>query len=169
MMFPVVMNFGGEFGRQYCMPMFLEEMRALPARYPSLRETGFFVGGLNWFVDWFLTPIIMLGLKLFPKTGLEPLGRLMFWGLRTFSRPPYGTLLRLEARGSRAGSPKSVEMLISHPDGYMLTAMPVAACLMQVLAGMRTPGLHFQAQFVEPGRFFEDLARLGAVVQFVER
>jgi saccharopine dehydrogenase (NAD+, L-lysine-forming) len=168
MMFPRFMDFGGEFRRRYCLPMFLEEMRALPEMYPSLRETGFFVGGFNWFVDWFLSPLILVGLKLFPKKGIAPLSNLMFWGLKTFSRPPYGTLLKLEAKGLKQGAPHTAEMTIAHPDGYMLTAIPAAACLLQYLqGGIRQPGLWLQAHIVEPRRFFNDMQRMGAAIQTV--
>ncbi len=166
MMIPRFMDFGEEFGRQYCLPMFLEEMRPLPGMIPSLRETGFYVGGFNWFVDWFLSPVILLGLKLFPRRGPPPLGRLMYWGLKTFSRPPYGALLKLEAKGRRQGALHAAEMLLSHPDGYELTALPAAACLLQCLdGGIRKPGLWFQALIVEPGRFFRDMAKMGVKIQ----
>ena len=169
MMIPKFIEFGGAYGRRYCIPMFLEEMRSLPDEFPTLRETGFFVGGFNWFVDWILSPAIMLGLKLFPKAGLHVCGKLMYWGLAAFSRPPYGTLLKLEARGFTKGSPRSMNMLISHPDGYELTAIPAVACLMQYLDGsIRKPGVWLQAHIVEPRRFFDDMKTMGAEIQIVE-
>jgi saccharopine dehydrogenase (NAD+, L-lysine-forming) len=159
------MDFGRPFGRQYCLPMFLEEMRLLPDWYPALRETGFLVGGFNWFVDWVLSPVILAVLWLFPRRGVAPMARLMRWGLNRFSRPPYGTQLKLEARGTRAGAPLALDVKVAHADGYALTAIPVAACLLQILDGSaRRPGLWLQAHVVEPERFIRDLARLGAEV-----
>jgi NAD(P)-dependent dehydrogenase (short-subunit alcohol dehydrogenase family) len=163
---PQKMDFGEPFGRQYGLPMFLEEMRAIPELYPEIKETAFFVGSLNWFVDWFLSPLIMVGLKISPEKSARPLGRLMYWGLRTFSRPPYGTLLKVEARGEKAGHALAIDLVVAHEDGYAFTAIPVAACLLQLLDGsIRKPGLWLQANAVEPKRLIADMIRLGVEVR----
>ena len=169
MMMPKFIKFGNLYGRRYCIPMFLEEMRALPEIHPELKETGFFVGGFNWFVDWFLSPVIMLGLKISPERAVRPMGRLMLWGLKSFSRPPYGTLLKLEARGHKDNAPTAIDISISHADGYELTAIPAVACLLQCLDGTaRKPGLWLQAHIVEPARFFRDMEKMGATLEIVE-
>ena len=133
--------------------------------FPSLSETGFFVGGFNWFVDWLVFPISMLGLRLFPQTARKPLRELMKWGLTTFSKPPYGTALKVEARGEKESKDKAVNVSIYHEDGYMLTAIPVVACLLQYLDGsLRKPGLWTQANIVEPNRLIADMERIGVDV-----
>jgi saccharopine dehydrogenase (NAD+, L-lysine-forming) len=162
---PMWMTFGHGFGRRYTMPMFLEELRPLPERVPGLADTGFYVGGFNAFVDWVLLPAGMAALWLTNGRGGAWWGRALAWGLRTFSRPPYGTLLQLEARGQRDGVPTDYALSVYHGDGYVLTAAPMAACLLQVLDGSaRRPGLHFQAWLPEPARMLTDLGRMGVSV-----
>ncbi len=163
------MDFGPEFGKQTCAPMMLEEMRALPELYPNLTETGFYVGSFNWFTDWVIMPVSMIAMRLAPKLALKPSARLMHWGLKSFSRPPYGTLLQVQAEGRKAGLYKKVTITISHPDGYMFTAIPVVACTLQYLDGtVNKPGLWFQAHVVEPTRFMADMQHMGIEVKITE-
>jgi saccharopine dehydrogenase-like NADP-dependent oxidoreductase len=160
------MDFGRQFGVQYCVPMFLEEMRLLPESIPSLKETGFFVGGFNWFVDWLVLPLAMIGVKMWPRTALKPMGRLMRWGLNAFSKLPYGTLLKAEAQGAKDGRACMLDLTLYHEDGYVFTAVPVVACLLQYLDGsIKKPGLWTQANLVEPDRLMRDMQRMGIEVK----
>jgi saccharopine dehydrogenase (NAD+, L-lysine-forming) len=162
---PIWVQFGHGFGRRYTMPMFLEEMRPLPSMFPSLVETGFFVGGFNPVVDFVLMPVGMGLMKLAPRRGAAMFGRLLEWGLREFTRPPYGTLLQLEAEGMRDGRPATLGVEVAHADGYLLTAAPMVACLLQMLDGSaRRPGLHLQALLADPDRLLKDIQAMGVEV-----
>jgi len=166
----ISMDFGGEFGKQYCIPMFLEEMRSIPETCPTLRETGFFVGGFNWFVDWLVLPLATIVLKIWPRMVLKPMGKLIKWGLNTFSKPPYGTLLKVEAYGQRDDKAKTIDLTLYHQDAYMFTAIPVAACLLQYLDGsIQKIGLWTQANIVEPNRLMNDMERMGVHIQINEK
>jgi len=162
---PMSMDFGGVFGKQPCVAMYLEEMHSLPDLLPGLQETGFYVGGFNWFVDWLVTPLALASLRIWPRASLRPMARLMLWGLRTFSKPPYGTLLKCESAGWKDGKLLKDDLILSHPDGYTLTAIPVVACLLQYLDGsIRQPGLWFQSQIVDAERMLADMQRMGVAV-----
>jgi len=154
-------DFGAEIGERTCYSMFFEEMRDLPTIYPSLKDTGFYISGSNWLTDLLITPIIMLGLKLAPKRGLRPLGKLMWWGMQQ-SPPPYVVALKVEAKGMKNGQQAEVQVRIEHADGYELTAIPVVAYLLQYMdKSARRPGLHMMGHLAEPARLFDDMQRMG--------
>jgi hypothetical protein len=160
---PKYVDFGAPFGTRPVIPMYLEELHNLPSLYPSLQETGFYVGSLNFMVDWVIAPIVMLAMKLWPHSQLvrRGTGRLLHWGLVTFSKPPYGTVLRVEAR---EGVHQKV-MSISHQDAYALTAIPMAAAFRQYQDGsVRAPGLWLQGAVVEPCRLIKDMEEMGVSV-----
>lgn len=166
MLKPVWFEFGEPFGRQYCIAMDLEEMHALPDLFSDLQETGFFVGGFNWFTDWIISPLVMIIMKFAPVRGIPAVARLMDWGLKTFSSPPYGTLLKLETYGVKDGKPLRVNITVEHEDGYMLTAIPIVACLLQYIDDeIKKPGLWYQALIVDPTRFMADMERMGARIK----
>ena len=155
-------DFGGVFGEQYAVPMMLEEMRAIPELIPSIREAGFYIGGFNWFVDWLVLPLAMLALRISPNGAIKPMSRLMDWGLKAFSRPPYGVILKVQARGEKNGRDTKVNIWLNHHDGYMFTAIPVVACMLQYLEGpIRKPGLWMMGHLVNPDRLVLDMQRMG--------
>lgn len=158
-------DFGGEIGQRTCYSMYFEELNPLPELYPSLKQVGFYISGSNWVTDWLLTPLIFIGLKLAPKRGIRPLGKLMWWGMQKFSNPPYEVVLKGEVSGKKEGKPAQAVVTISHADGYELTAVPVVACLLQYLDGSRRkPGLWMMGQLVDPARLFQDMQRMGVSV-----
>ena len=162
-------DFGLPLGKLNCVPMFLEEMRAVPKMFPSIKETGFYIAGFHWFVDWFLFPLIMIALRLWPEKAIKPMAKLMWWGLTTFSSPPYGVCLKVEATGEKDDEAKRMEVSLYHEDGYMITAIPVVACLLQYLDGsIKKPGLYIMANLVEPNRLMEDMKRMGVTVSSKE-
>jgi saccharopine dehydrogenase (NAD+, L-lysine-forming) len=157
-------DFGKEIGERTCYSMFFEELRALPDLYPTLKDTGFYISGSNWLTDLLITPIVMLGLKLAPKRGLTPLGKLMWWGMQQ-SPPPYLVALKVEASGLKNGQRVQVQVRIEHADGYELTAIPVVAFLQQYLDGSaRRPGLHMMGQLAKPVRLFQDMQSMGVKI-----
>ena len=155
-------DFGEPFGRKYCMPMFLEELRPLPELIPSLQETGFYSAGFGGVMDYGIVPLAFILLTIAPNRSRPWIARLVEWGLKHTTRPPYGGVLRMQAQG--AG--RRLLITVSHADSYVLTAAPAVACLLQYLDGsIQKPGLWRQATLVEPVRFFEDLTRLGVQVK----
>ncbi len=158
---PVKADFG-RFGKKDCYPMGLEELKGLPALYPSLKDCGFYIAGFNWVSDAIVTPLVFVGLRLFPQSSVRPLGKLLSWSTRHFTSPPYGVVLKCVAEGMKKGRPLRAEISLSHPDGYVFTAAPVAACVLQMLERRgEGAGLHFQALWPDPDRMLRDLIAMG--------
>lgn len=155
-------DFGRNIGWRNCYSMFFEELRLLPEMHPSIKDMGFYISGSNWLADWIITPIVMAGLKIAPKRGLGPLGKLMWWGMQR-SRPPYQVMISMNSKGRKTNAPVRVCLSISHPDGYELTAIPVVAYLKQYLDGTaRYPGLHMMGHIADPVRLISDMQAMGA-------
>lgn len=159
--FPSI-DFGEPARKKMCLPMFLEELRNLPQQIPTLKNTGFYIAGFGWFADYIVMPIVLLIMKWFPNIMAKPMGNLFAWAWKVSSSPPYYTMLKLEAKGKTKGEEVSLELKLSHEDGYAFTAIPVVACLLQYLDGsIKKPGLHWMGQLSEPVRLMEDMKKLG--------
>ena len=155
-------NFGQGVGEEQCTAMFMEELRELPEFFPSLKETGFYIGGMDWFTNYVTFPLGMILFKATPGLASKIMGDIFEYGAKKFSKPPFRVILELGAEGILAGGIKKYKLAIGHVDGYELTALPVVACLLQYLQGILPPaGLYFQANVIEPVAFFNYLREKG--------
>jgi saccharopine dehydrogenase (NAD+, L-lysine-forming) len=158
-------SFLHDLGTYWCAPMMFPELTDLPKQIPELKETGFFIAGFHWFIDYIIFPLVFLGLKLLPSTFYPGLGRFFFNRLVSVSTPPFFTVVQLEAEGQRASESHSVTLQLSLEDGYWFTAIPVAAAIQHWLDPKhRKPGLHYMGHFVEPGPFLKQVESLGVRV-----
>ena len=160
-------DFGPEWGHRTCSPFFVEEMRDLPILFPSLREAGTFIAS-NAFVDSIALPLAMIAMRVAPRTGHRPASQLVGWGMRRFSRPPFGAVLKVEATGERNGEATNLSATVSHPSEYQATGLVVGAVFSQWADGpdspARKPGMHPMGTVVDPERFMLDLAARGFLV-----
>jgi len=89
--------------------------------------------------------------------------------MRRFARPPFGTVLKVDANGEHNGRAAQVAITMSHANEYEATGLVVAAFVAQWADGpkapARTPGIHPMGMVVEPERFVRDLAARGFVVR----
>jgi saccharopine dehydrogenase (NAD+, L-lysine-forming) len=154
-------DFGGDLGVRQCYSMFFEELRDLPTVYPSLREVGFYISESHWVTDLIVAPVVIVMLKVVPS-ATHTIGKFLWWGMMKFRKPPFRTELIVQASGTHAGQPTAFEAAVSHRDAYELTAIPVAAALLQYLDGSaRRPGLHMMGHFAESQRLMLDMKRMG--------
>jgi saccharopine dehydrogenase (NAD+, L-lysine-forming) len=157
--------FGGDIGTRTSYSMYFEELGPLPAALPALRDTAFFMAGSHWFVDWVVTPVVFALLKLLPGAK-RTAGRLLWWGMTRFRKPPFRTELIVQASGMHAGQQTQFAAAVAHRDPYELTAIPVVAAILQLLDGSaRRPGLSMMGHLVEPQRLITDMKRMGVKVR----
>lgn len=159
-------DFGPPIGRKTCVPMYLGEMESLPEEFPSLRRTGFYVGGFSPAFDYLALPVIMAMTKARALRGATVRFTRWAMGHLVSSPPPYRLVLELRAIGSLDGSPAVATVRVSGDDGYLMTAAPVVACARRLVDGTaRRPGLTFQADLLDPDELFAELSGLGIEVE----
>ena len=157
-------NFGEKIGTRHCVPFFLHEFKYLPKNIPSLEETGFYMAGFNWFTDNIVTPLAIVTAYINVPWLSQLVGRFFFWSAGTFSKPPYISVLQLEASGIKNNKESFLKMTLSQEDAYLFTAIPVVACIKQYLKNKHEPGFYFQANFVDASIFLHDLKEMGVAV-----
>jgi saccharopine dehydrogenase (NAD+, L-lysine-forming) len=164
---PSRMEFAFGFGKHSLYPMMVPEMDALPQMIPGLEETGLYISSTNWLTDYIATPIIILGAVIAPKKLARPLGKLFCWSSRQFVKPPYGTVLQLEADGVSKGKSTHLRVSLFHQDEYDLTAIPMVATIKQMLNGghAHKPGIQMMGHLCDPVMLMEDMEKMGIKIE----
>ena len=157
-------DLGEDIGKKNCYSMFFEELRPLPEIYSSLKEVGFFISETHWVSDWVVMPIALAWLKINPN-AVRQIGKLIWWGMSNFNKPPYRIELQVQANGTKNNKLTQIKAAVAHPDGYELTAIPVVATLLQYLDGSANkPGLWMMGHLAEPERLMKDMQKMGVQV-----
>lgn len=161
--YPII-EFEHGFGKERTYPMDLEELRHVAGSMPGLKKTGFFVAGFNWFADFIITPLIMLSSRIAPRQTGAPLARLLSWSTRRFTKPPYGTILQVDATGQRGDQSVSFRVAVFHADMYVMTVVPTVAMIKQMLNGQVVPGIHLMGLCCDPVQLLEDIGRTDVTI-----
>jgi len=69
------------------------------------------------------------------------------------------------AQGIKDGKDLKLRLIAEHDDGYLLTAIPVAACIHQYLDGTLPPGLWMMGHVVDDKRLMKDMEAMGVKIR----
>jgi saccharopine dehydrogenase (NAD+, L-lysine-forming) len=156
-------DFGNEHGVKSCYPMDLAELEDLPEDL-HCRELGFFGSGVNWFFDSLIFLWKALGLYK-TSAGVDLGARLLLWGNRKFTKPPYLCSVNAMVTGVYGGRQRRLKLTVEHEDSYAATAMAALPCVLGLLDGsLRKPGVHMMGHVLDPERYLENLWDMGMTV-----
>lgn len=161
----ITMQMGPVFGKAKLLPMPMPEIRATQAEF-GLRDVAVYVSGFNWFVDNVVIPLIMVTQKIKRGSMVGPLSRLFVWGVNRFSPADDSVAMVTQASGTDAGRPRHVRLVVEHDNTYEFTAIPVVACVKQLLDGALPAGLGMMGHLVEPERLLRDMESMGVLVRW---
>jgi saccharopine dehydrogenase (NAD+, L-lysine-forming) len=153
------LDFGPTFGKSSSYPADLPELHALPDRL-RLEWVGYYVGGLNALASAIAGTWSLLGLGRFPR-GVRIGAKLLVWAMGR-TRPPFGMVVMLEALGDTGGQRQRLRVAYEHEDGWLATAIPTLACVLQLLDGtVKSPGISMMGHAVDVDRLIDDMECLG--------
>jgi saccharopine dehydrogenase-like NADP-dependent oxidoreductase len=160
----VNVDMGNRFGTMKLFPIAMEEMKQAQEMF-NLAETGVFVSGFNWFVDYLVMPVIFLTQKIRKGFATDLLLKLFTWGVNRFSSPDQGVVFLNEAEGMKDGKKIKVRIIAEHDEAYLFTAIPVVACLKQYLNGALPAGLWMMGHVVDEKKLFDDMEKMGVRIR----
>ena len=154
-------DFGDKLGVNRCYPFELLELVKLPLKEMGIHHLGLYAAGFNPVVDMVVMTWVMTRLHK-SEPGLHLGAKLAMWAGK-FTQTPSCTLVQACAT---APDGRRVLMRISHENAYIATAIPLAACIIQMLESKRlsSRGLHLMGHFLEPAPFLDLIRDMGMTV-----
>lgn len=152
-------HFPAEFGKRYCLPLYLEEYREIPIDFP-LRKIRTYHTAYNIPAN-----LVFLLFKL-SRGRLLPLntaGRCFRSAIKRFTLKPFGLAVVAQVQGNN----QQLQLQLWHQDLYLATAAPVAICA-RMLIGQKLMkrGCFYLGEAVQPEIFLEELIPFGFKHQF---
>ena len=142
-------RFEGGLGSSICVPVFLDELQALPQEL-SLERFSFYHAGLNPVTDALMIfeRTVMLGCFSFKSRQ-----RTFYSTVQRLTDGPFGLALTAESRCERA----SRRVSIGHSDLYRATAIPAAIlCTSHMEAAGMRPGYGYLGEWASQDKRFPD-------------
>jgi len=154
-------DFGTSYGKHHCYPFEALELVKLPVKELGVHHLGLYSAGINPVVDLLFLVWMVTGLYKF-ESSLRLGAKIAMWAGK-FTRPPFVTLIQADATAQNGSR---MCLRVSHRDAYIATAIPLAACMIQMLELdlFSQSGLHLMGHFLNADKFLEDVERMGMEV-----
>ncbi len=153
-------DFGAGIGIKDCYPMRMIELEDLALKL-NLKKCGTYVASVGGLVDVIVFLWKMTGLYRF-RWGAGLGARLLHWASNRKAKPPFITIVKVRGKGVANNKSKKVTLQISHSDGWIGTAIPVAACVLQLInKTINQPGAYRMGEVVGLDQFKKDIVMLG--------
>ncbi|MCG8337869.1 MAG: saccharopine dehydrogenase NADP-binding domain-containing protein [Proteobacteria bacterium] len=151
-------DLGPPFGTMNCYPFEFYELLTLPMEKLGIQNLGLYAPGVNPAIDSLFFIYMMTGLYK-SKTALHLGARFATWAEK-FTKPPFATLVQVNAL---AHNNNRILVRVSHSDAYQATAIPLAACIIQMLEMdlISQYGMHLMGHFLDSDEFLRKIAQLG--------
>lgn len=152
------LDFGTSYGTHQCYPFEFLEMVTLPVQELGIHTLGLYAAGVNPVVDLLFLVWMLTGLYKF-KAGLRLGANIAMWAGK-FTKPPFVTVIQADAR---AHNGSRMRIRVSHTDAYIATAIPLTACMIQMLDEdlFSQKGVHLMGHFLNTEKFLEDVENMG--------
>lgn len=156
-------TFGNGIGATKCLPFFCQELKEAQPQLQGLQSLGVWLAGAGFWTDRVVSPLYRHGSGFLR----ELMGNLFLRTVTRMERCALGAAMAMEASGYKDGQKMRYTLELFHPDACMFNALIGLGTLEQFLSPnfKAPPGLHLQAEVVEPRPLIDLLAAKGVTIE----